>query len=71
MKIKARAHGNVNGLSKKKKKSLEKILYTTEHPTDPDLLYAVPDRDTGLEEVEELRKLCPGRVWNFVSFEFL
>ena len=29
--------------------------------------YAVPDRLTGLEEVEELRRLCPGRKWNFVS----
>ncbi|KAJ7630687.1 asparagine synthase-domain-containing protein [Roridomyces roridus] len=28
--------------------------------------YMVPDRVTGLEEVEELRKLCP-RVWNFVQ----
>jgi len=71
MKIKARAHGNINGLHKKQKKSLERILNMTEHPTDPDLLYAVPDRDTGLEEVEELRKLCPERVWNFVSFKFL
>ena len=29
--------------------------------------YAVPDRITGLEEVEELRRLCPQRQWNFVS----
>jgi hypothetical protein len=28
--------------------------------------YDVPDRLTGLEEVEELRRLCP-RQWNFVS----
>jgi hypothetical protein len=27
----------------------------------------VPDRVTGLEEVEELRSLCPDRIWNFVS----
>lgn len=32
--------------------------------------YAVPDRLTGLEEVEELRRLCPGRKWNFVSEVF-
>ncbi|KAL1739907.1 asparagine synthase-domain-containing protein [Schizophyllum fasciatum] len=29
--------------------------------------YMVPDRVTGLEEVEELRRLCPRRVWNFVE----
>ncbi|KAJ7102183.1 asparagine synthase-domain-containing protein [Mycena belliarum] len=39
------------------------------HPTsavEPRPLYMVPDRVTGLQEVEELRRLCP-RVWNFVS----
>jgi hypothetical protein len=30
--------------------------------------YRVPDRVTGLMEVEELRRLCPGRVWNFVGY---
>ncbi|KAJ7492876.1 asparagine synthase-domain-containing protein [Mycena latifolia] len=29
-------------------------------------LYMVPDRVTGLQEVEELRRICP-RVWNFVE----
>lgn len=29
--------------------------------------YLVPDRVTGLEELVELRKLCPHRHWNFVS----
>lgn len=29
--------------------------------------FNVPDRLTGLQEVEELRRLCPGRTWNFVS----
>jgi hypothetical protein len=28
--------------------------------------YAVPDRLSGLAEVEELRRVCPGRTWNFV-----
>ena len=27
----------------------------------------VPDRETGLEGVAELRRLCPHRTWNFVS----
>ena len=29
--------------------------------------YLVPDRVTGLEELEELRRLSPKRKWNFVS----
>jgi hypothetical protein len=28
--------------------------------------YSVPDRITGIEEVEELKHLCHGRIWNFV-----
>lgn len=35
--------------------------------THPVNTYDVPDRQTGLEELEELKALCPGRVWNFVS----
>ncbi|QRV76776.1 asparagine synthase [Ceratobasidium sp. AG-Ba] len=31
--------------------------------------YDVPDRLTGLAEVEELRMLCPNRQWNFVSVD--
>ncbi|KAI6031922.1 asparagine synthase-domain-containing protein [Pisolithus microcarpus] len=31
--------------------------------------YLVPDRVTGLEEVDELRKLCPGRTWNLVEVD--
>ncbi|KAF7339685.1 PHB domain-containing protein [Mycena sanguinolenta] len=33
---------------------------------NPRPAYMVPDRVTGLQEVEELRRLCP-RVWNFVE----
>ncbi|KZT58497.1 hypothetical protein CALCODRAFT_494755 [Calocera cornea HHB12733] len=29
--------------------------------------YAVPDRVTGLDAVQELRAVCPGRRWNFVA----
>ncbi|EIN13561.1 asparagine synthase [Punctularia strigosozonata HHB-11173 SS5] len=29
--------------------------------------YMVPDRVTGLTEVEELKRVCPGRTWNFVE----
>lgn len=31
--------------------------------------YAVPDRLTGLEELEELKRLCPWRQWNFVEVD--
>lgn len=34
-------------------------------------LYGVPDRVTGLEELEELRRVCQGRSWNFVSYILL
>jgi hypothetical protein len=30
-------------------------------------LYMVPDRVSGLEELEELRLACPARKWNFVG----
>ncbi|KAF8587363.1 hypothetical protein K439DRAFT_1407774 [Ramaria rubella] len=32
-------------------------------------IYDVPDRLSGLEELEELRQLCPGRQWNFVEVD--
>jgi asparagine synthetase B (glutamine-hydrolysing) len=28
--------------------------------------YDVPDRQTGLEQLDELRSMCPHRQWNFV-----
>ncbi|CEL57641.1 Asparagine synthetase domain-containing protein 1 OS=Danio rerio GN=asnsd1 PE=2 SV=1 [Rhizoctonia solani AG-1 IB] len=31
--------------------------------------YNVPDRLTGLEQLDELRKLCPYRKWNFVCVD--
>lgn len=36
---------------------------------DPPTSYLVPDRETGLEGLAELRRLCPHRVWNFVRRE--
>jgi hypothetical protein len=29
--------------------------------------YLVPDRISGLAEVDELQRVCPGRTWNFVG----
>ncbi|KAJ3855169.1 asparagine synthase-domain-containing protein [Lentinula lateritia] len=66
-KIKVHQKGNINP---NKKKSKAKV---SESDTDPALSnsvvaeFMVPDRVTGLSEVEELRKLCPGRMWNFES----
>ncbi|KAL4268062.1 Asparagine synthetase domain-containing protein [Pleurotus pulmonarius] len=39
----------------------------SEQPRRP--VYMVPDRISGLEELEELRRLCPGRQWNFVEID--
>ncbi|KAI0936134.1 hypothetical protein AcV5_004349 [Taiwanofungus camphoratus] len=56
--------GNIGGLPRreKKQKMRERLDYSTVNVS-----YDVPDRVTGLHELEELRKLCPGRTWNFVE----
>jgi hypothetical protein len=67
--MRAQVDGNVGGVKKKKRldalqddRPLEgRVL----ERCDPD--YLVPDRSAGLYELEELRSLCPGRQWNFVS----
>ncbi|KAK1229384.1 hypothetical protein PQX77_007561 [Marasmius sp. AFHP31] len=61
-KIKLKAEGNIGGLPKREKK--KRVL---QDETKPKATYNVPDRLTGLQEVEELRQLCPGRTWNFVE----
>lgn len=68
-KKRAQVDGNVDSIKKKKKiNSLQDDRSTGGRMIercDPD--YLVPDRSTGLYELEELRSLCPGRQWNFVS----
>ncbi|KAG8873946.1 hypothetical protein FRB97_006334 [Tulasnella sp. 331] len=32
-------------------------------------MYDVPDRLTGLEQLEELRRICPDRLWHFVEVD--
>ncbi|KAK0505900.1 asparagine synthase-domain-containing protein [Armillaria luteobubalina] len=62
-KIRMETEGNLGGVSRRHKKKDKK-------PPEGDpvrVSYMVPDRKTGLQEVEELRKLCPGRTWNFVE----
>lgn len=68
-KKRAQVDGNVDSIKKKKKLN----ALQDDRPAggrvlercDPD--YLVPDRSTGLYELEELRSLCPGRQWNFVN----
>ncbi|CAE6469431.1 unnamed protein product [Rhizoctonia solani] len=66
----ARAQG------KRDKKERKKSTHALEIPAKPPVLsvdrlpkmgtYDVPDRLTGLEQLDELRRLCPHRRWNFV-----
>jgi hypothetical protein len=67
-KIRVQVDGNVGGFKKKKKKALQDdgpIEGGVSGRYNPN--YLVPDRSAGLSELEELRRLCPGRQWNFVS----
>ncbi|KZT74799.1 hypothetical protein DAEQUDRAFT_659957 [Daedalea quercina L-15889] len=63
-KVTIKAEGNIGGLPKRerKQKMREGVNYSS-----IEVSYDVPDRLTGLQEVEELRRLCPGRTWNFVE----
>ncbi|RPD81814.1 hypothetical protein L226DRAFT_528055 [Lentinus tigrinus ALCF2SS1-7] len=63
-KLTVQVEGNVYGLPKreKKQKLRDPLDYSTVKVT-----YDVPDRLTGLQEVEELRRLCPHRTWNFLE----
>ena len=61
-KIRIAQEGNVGGLPRRQKAKHGKATHAAEAKSS----YAVPDRKTGLEELEELRRLCPGRKWNFV-----
>ncbi|KAG6868333.1 hypothetical protein C0993_004942 [Termitomyces sp. T159_Od127] len=59
-KIRLQSEGNTGGKQKHKKKIVPEV------EGDTCKSYSVPDRITGLHEVEELRRLCPERSWNFV-----
>ncbi|KAF8640378.1 hypothetical protein AX17_000048 [Amanita inopinata Kibby_2008] len=67
-KIRLLSEGNVGSLGCKGEKSMRRrgpmngvpILETS---------YLVPDRVTGLQELEELRRVCGGRKWNFVEID--
>lgn len=86
-KIQLKVEGNFGGFTREKKKAVKRALRSASHSAEDisgdgatkgenDLDYLVPDRVTGLQEVEELRRVCKGRTWNFVrlpfvSFDFL
>lgn len=65
-KIKMQLDGNLDvplkHLKRERKKQMNNSL-----STQNDAPYMVPDRVSGLEELEELRLVCPGRTWNFVG----
>ncbi|KIJ21561.1 hypothetical protein PAXINDRAFT_165027 [Paxillus involutus ATCC 200175] len=70
-KIQVQVDGNIGALPKRERKRLLQALDTNGKGTGNKELssHMVPDRVTGLQEVEELRRLCPGRVWNFVEVD--
>ncbi|KAF9243921.1 asparagine synthase-domain-containing protein [Melanogaster broomeanus] len=59
-KIQVQLDGNIGGLPKRERKRHLKAV---------EMNGKGADRITGLHEVEELRRLCPGRVWNFVEVD--
>lgn len=64
-KIRVQLEGNPDALPKHQKRE-RKRQEQNGHATQCDTSYMVPDRLSGLEELEELRRVCPGRTWNFV-----
>lgn len=64
-KIKIQKEGNIYGLSRRNKRGIMLSKNEDSHEVGP--TYSVPDRTTGLLEVEELRRICSGRIWNFVE----
>ena len=63
-KTQVRLDGNLGARSKREKQRQRKVADTNGADESP--LYLVPDRITGLQEVDELQRLCPKRTWNFV-----
>ncbi|KAF5337217.1 hypothetical protein D9611_003371 [Ephemerocybe angulata] len=64
-KMKLQQAGNIGALPRRQQKQKKQALGNGPPPAEPS--YRVPDRVTGLQELEELRRLCPGRTWNFVE----
>lgn len=70
-KIRVQVDGNVGGIKKKRQRAILKNRVSIDEQLseryNPN--YLVPDRVAGLKELEELRRLCPGRQWNFVEVD--
>ncbi|KAG8914781.1 hypothetical protein FRC00_010802, partial [Tulasnella sp. 408] len=62
-----KAASQPSGKGKKTKPSSEAV--EQEAPGQGRSTYDVPDRLTGREEAEELRRCCPERTWNFVEID--
>ncbi|KAG9000260.1 hypothetical protein FRB90_011867 [Tulasnella sp. 427] len=56
-------------LKKSKKARTTDEVEEEDEPGQGQATYDVPDRLTGREEVEELRRCCPERMWNFVEID--
>jgi len=69
-KIRVQLEGNPDALSKHLKRERRKFEQNgcVQQYSTP---YLVPDRIGGLEELEELQKVCPRRIWNFVGCNVL
>lgn len=67
-KILVQTEGNIGGLPKRERK--QKLKAPLDYSTI-DVMYDVPDRVTGRQELEELRRLSPNRTWNFVRRYYL
>ncbi|KAI0095300.1 asparagine synthase-domain-containing protein [Irpex rosettiformis] len=63
-KILVQEEGNLYALQKRERK--QKMKARLDYSTIT-VKYDVPDRVTGRQELEELRRLCPDRTWNFVE----
>ncbi|KAG6831260.1 hypothetical protein H0H92_011770 [Tricholoma furcatifolium] len=61
-KMRIQAEGNLGQTKRRHKKQHTPAVEPSKYVS-----YNVPDRVTGLQELEELRKLCPKRTWNFVE----
>ena len=64
-KIQGRLDGNLGACPKRERQKQQKVAIMNV-ADKRSTSYLVPDRVTGLQEVEELRRLCPERMWNFV-----
>ena len=59
---------SIYGIPRRNKR--ESLLSKSEESHEAERTYSVPDRNTGHLELEELRRTCPGRIWNFVRHSY-